>query len=223
MSRTAQSGSGLVAGLARAAALAPPPPMPLLLRTTAPVVRCTAASRCQQSSHFSTSPAARARNKRRGVSAIHRTGLNVPLHASKFELPKPAPREQVEKAIETSPDHGLWGFFVSSKELVPTPEYETQFGRPWTIQELRAKSFDDLHCLWWICAKERNRIATSSIERNRLALGYGAYEANERKKTVLKTQKAIKAVLTERWYAWQEARDLVADGGRPDTEGFYEK
>lgn len=53
-------------------------------------------------------------------------------------------------------------------------------GRPWSIQELRERSWDDLHKLWWACVKERNRIATSSLERQRLKAGYGAYEAGER-------------------------------------------
>lgn len=57
-------------------------------------------------------------------------------------------------------------------------------GRPWSIQELREKGWDDLHKLWWVCAKERNRLATTNIERTRLKAGYGEHEANEREKAV---------------------------------------
>ena len=35
-----------------------------------------------------------------------------------------------------------------------------------------------------MCAKERNRIATSNLERERLKAGYGEYEANDRDRVV---------------------------------------
>lgn len=57
-------------------------------------------------------------------------------------------------------------------------------GRPWAIQELREKSWEDLHKLWWACVKERNRIATSNMERQRLKAGFGDHEANERDRVV---------------------------------------
>ncbi|KAI5285448.1 39S ribosomal protein L47, mitochondrial [Ascosphaera aggregata] len=177
----------------------------------------------QQTSAFSTTSTNCARNKRRGVSAIHRTGLNVPLHASKFGLPVPIKPDEHKQQVEATPNHGLWGFFVPERERVPSVDYEADCGRSWTIQELRNKSFDELHCLWWVCAKERNRIATSDIERKRLALGYGVVEATQRRRIVLRTQKAIKSVLLERWYAWEDGRNAWVAGYRPDEEGYYEK
>lgn len=59
-------------------------------------------------------------------------------------------------------------------------------GRSWSIQELREKSWDDLHALWWVCVKERNRIATSNLERERLKAGYGEWESSERERVVSK-------------------------------------
>ena len=53
-------------------------------------------------------------------------------------------------------------------------------GRPWSVQELRNKSWEDLHKLWWVCVKERNRIATSNLERSRLKAGFGDHESNQR-------------------------------------------
>ncbi|KAI9671029.1 MAG: 54S ribosomal protein L4 mitochondrial [Alyxoria varia] len=81
--------------------------------------------------------------------------------------------------------------------------------RAWIMDELRRKNWDDLHSLWWNCVEERNRIATSSAERDRLQAGFGLKEAQERASTVRKTQQAIKQTLRERWYAWRDAVDLA--------------
>lgn len=57
-------------------------------------------------------------------------------------------------------------------------------GRSWGIQELRERSWEDLHGLWHVCVRERNRIATSDLERSRLKAGYGDYESEGRDKVV---------------------------------------
>lgn len=87
------------------------------------------------------------------------------------------------------------------------------------MEELRHKSWEDLHSLWWVCAKERNRIATANKERERMKAGYGQFEAENRDKTVRKTQQAIKHALTERYYAWEHARKLAMNDSTVDLTG----
>lgn len=57
-------------------------------------------------------------------------------------------------------------------------------GRAWTVPELRKRTWEDLHSLWWVCVKERNRLATEKIERARHEAGYGDEENKTRDETV---------------------------------------
>ena len=61
-----------------------------------------------------------------------------------------------------------------------TPEQLHAHGRGWTVQELRHKSWDDLHRLWWACIKDQNIVLTNRAERKRLDAGYGEYEEDAR-------------------------------------------
>lgn len=121
------------------------------------------------------------------------------------QLPKPVPIEQKPTG---TPDHGLWGFF-KEKKLLQTPLEDSQHGRSWTIGELRGRDWDTLHQLWWVCVKERNRLATEKLERHRLKAGYGDLEAKERDEAVQKTMKAILNTLAERHLAFVEAHELA--------------
>lgn len=88
-------------------------------------------------------------------------------------------------------------------------------------------------------------MATEKHERERLKAGYGEHEAAERDKTVCvpqtassyfafrlfysrlrliyvskvrRTQRAIKHTLTERWYAWENARRLAINDPEVDLK-----
>ncbi|TGZ84424.1 MRP-L47-domain-containing protein [Ascodesmis nigricans] len=148
------------------------------------------------------------RNPKRGMSPMRGVGPKQMLETEQYDLPRPVLDPKARTEVKTDEDHGLWGFF-HEKKCLPTPEEDHAHGRAWTAAELRIKSWDDLHRLWWACVKERNIIATQQKERERLDPGYGEYESEEREAEVIKTQKRIRYVLTERYYAWEEAREIA--------------
>jgi large subunit ribosomal protein L47 len=170
------------------------------------------AAHCSRS--FSTSPPLwkKDNNSNRGRSAVRATGLRprqtLSVKQKDFEnqkLPKPV---KIEEKVTGAPNHGLWGFF-KNKRLLQTPLEETSHGRAWTVGELRSRDWDTLHQLWWVCVKDRNRLATEKLERKRLGAGYGDEENKERDETVQKTMKAIIDTLAERQQAYQEAYELA--------------
>ncbi|RPA98164.1 MRP-L47-domain-containing protein [Choiromyces venosus 120613-1] len=180
--------------------------------------------RASSSSQFHTTAAplgrwVRDRNKNRGVSAIHRQPKkNIQISVSNVPLPEPVLDPSKRTAVNVNPEHGLWGFF-RGKNALPTPEEDHKHGRPWTAAELRRKSWEDLQKLWWVCVKERNIMETQKIERQRLKPGYGEFESNTRYGQIRVTQRAIKHVLTERYYAWQEAQKVAATDPEVDLSG----
>lgn len=65
-----------------------------------------------------------------------------------------------------------------------TPEELVQHGRSWDMRELRHKDWDDLHRLWWVCVKEKNRLLTYRLERERVKNLFGQYESDQREDEV---------------------------------------
>ncbi|KAH6612091.1 50S ribosomal protein-like protein L4 [Boeremia exigua] len=181
-------------------------------RSDAVLALLTPSTRCAR---FSTSPTLQKKdnNSNRGVSAVRRTGLRarqtLSVRQKDFEnqqLPTPV---KVEEKPTGTQDHGLWDFF-KNQTLLSTPTELSQHGREWTMGELRSKDWDSLHQLWWVCVKERNRLATEKLERARLKALYGDHEGKERDEAVQKTMKAILDTLAERTQAYQEALALAS-------------
>jgi len=68
-------------------------------------------------------------------------------------------------------------------------------GRSWSVTELRRKSYEDLHKLWYVLYKERNMLLTEQqLSRRRQIL----FPQPERFRKVQKSMGAIKHVLGER-------------------------
>jgi len=174
-----------------------------------------------QAAPFSSTTAQHARrdnNPSRGVSALRRTGLNrrQKLTVKLSNLPKPVLDPARRSTIEVDENHGLYEFLPRSRAAMSTPEELNAHGRGWTVPELRVKDWDDLHRLWWVCIKERNRISTSLSELKRVGSVYGEVEGQDRVLEVHKTMHSIKHVLTERWYAWENARYEAMDDDEVD-------
>ncbi|CRK25351.1 hypothetical protein BN1723_003258, partial [Verticillium longisporum] len=62
-------------------------------------------------------------------------------------------------------------------------------------------------------------IATANAERIRARMGFGEHEANERDQVVQQTMQGIKHVLTERYYLWEDARELAKNDPEIDLSG----
>ncbi|PNS18710.1 hypothetical protein CAC42_5249 [Sphaceloma murrayae] len=181
------------------------------------------------SRHFHSSPSFQKRetNKKRGLSALKRSGLRKgqTLSVKLENLPQPVLDPAERSRIDVDPEHGLYKFFRSPDRSMSQPDQIGEHGRAWTVQELRKKGWEDLHALWWTCVYERNLISTEEEERRRTAAGYGQLEAEVRDEQVKLTMQRIRHTLTERWYTWQNAREIAKTDPsirlEPGTEKVY--
>ena len=135
----------------------------------------------------------------------------------KFEdLTKIKLREPVVPRVanfEVSPDHPLWQFFPQgnkTKVAIRESEELDLDSREWSSAELRQKSFEDLHKIWYLTLKERNIL--SREVRLGESLGMGDFrQFNNVDRKLIKTQKRIKQVLLERQVAVERAQATMQD------------
>jgi len=86
-------------------------------------------------------------------------------------------------------------------------------GRSWRASELRGKSYEDLHKLWWVCLKEKNALLTDRLYFTQV--GVEMPDASRVRK-VRKTMARIKRVLSERRQAVSRVlAEGTADVGEP--------
>ncbi|KAG1090746.1 hypothetical protein G6F42_019613 [Rhizopus arrhizus] len=100
----------------------------------------------------------------------------------------------------TTKSTGLYQFFENG-ETLPKQNWT---GRAWKAQELRQKSFDDLHKLWYVLLKERNVLATQREEATRLKLPKQIWTNQGRLKKCQKSMARIKFVLNERQREYEQ-------------------
>ncbi|XP_052183492.1 uncharacterized protein LOC127795692 isoform X2 [Diospyros lotus] len=87
------------------------------------------------------------------------------------------------------------GFLSRIGSLKVLPLFHIPKGRSWKASELRLKSWDDLHKLWYVLLKEKNMLMT---QRQMLYAQNLKFSNPERIPKVRKSMCRIKQVLTER-------------------------
>ncbi|KAI9009664.1 mitochondrial 39-S ribosomal protein L47 (MRP-L47)-domain-containing protein [Gaertneriomyces semiglobifer] len=120
---------------------------------------------------------------------------------------------------------GLEDFFENEKGWA-WRENHLHTGRAWQAAELRSKSFDDLHKLWWVCLKEKNKLYSQKTEAARFRLFFPHKARVEEVAFLLScwtvtlrlltphtqlklTMKRIKLVLWERRTEWMRAQEVL--------------
>ncbi|KAK9455026.1 mitochondrial 39-S ribosomal protein L47 (MRP-L47)-domain-containing protein, partial [Dipodascopsis uninucleata] len=141
--------------------------------------------------------------------------LVTPKKGEQWDLqPRPpiTPAPEMEE-WKTSQSHPLWGFFrdgvaTGERQSITTfREYE-QAGRAWAIADLRRKSFEDLHTLWYVCLKELNIVLTEKYALRKLARDASDAVEAQMSDVIEKLDASmanIKTVLIERRVAWAKA------------------
>lgn len=105
--------------------------------------------------------------------------------------------------IQCSESHPLWQFF-HNKQFIRSSDQLDLNSRAWSIPELRRKSFNDLHSLWYNCLIERNKLAREiHLVRAGLHTEIDSFvTVDERIRT---TMWRIRHVLSERDHAFKAA------------------
>lgn len=99
-------------------------------------------------------------------------------------------------------------FFENESALGPDPEDSSEptvYGRAWTCDELRIKSFEDLHQLWYVLLRECNLLCTQRAEATRLQQ---RWFGKSRLHKCRLSMAHIKTVLTERVNMHKRAEEM---------------
>ncbi|KAJ3069213.1 39S ribosomal protein L47, mitochondrial [Podochytrium sp. JEL0797] len=143
----------------------------------------------------------------------------VPLESTPESTPASTPASLIEDtpfpplpafaaSIATSSGEagqGLLDFFDSPKGWYWS-DSDPKTGRGWTCAELRTKSFDDLHKLWWICIKEQNKLLSQKDEARMFKV---IFPHPVRLQQVRVTMRGIRMVIHERRIAYLQAQAIV--------------
>ncbi|KAF8627385.1 hypothetical protein AX17_006200 [Amanita inopinata Kibby_2008] len=159
------------------------------------------------------------------------TQSSPPVPVSKKAAVQVTSHTSLHERVPVKEDHGLWALFrrKEGKDLVGEARHEViehpskveqgRTGRAWRASELRLKSFEDLHTLWYVVLRERNLLATQKEEARRMGVSdTGLQVSAERVHQCRKTMARIKAVLNERRLAYEGAMKLIEEQKQKDED-----
>eukprot|EP00565_Helicotheca_tamesis_P009371 CAMPEP_0185736546 /NCGR_PEP_ID=MMETSP1171-20130828/28192_1 /TAXON_ID=374046 /ORGANISM="Helicotheca tamensis, Strain CCMP826" /LENGTH=195 /DNA_ID=CAMNT_0028407197 /DNA_START=171 /DNA_END=758 /DNA_ORIENTATION=+ len=141
------------------------------------------------------------------------TAASLPYASSSSSATLPTPQQQrfqssvvpatpgAESTDGKVPNHGNSPLDAFRDSVTREARAKEMVGRSWTVKELRRKSFEDLHSLWFVLYKEWNMLLTEANLSRRKGI---VFPQPDRKRKVKKSMGAIKQVLGER------KRDRVA-------------
>ncbi|KAG2462589.1 RM47 protein, partial [Polypterus senegalus] len=121
--------------------------------------------------------------------------------------------EQCRALHSSHSRRGLEEFFDDPKNW---GEQQVKSGAPWTAKQLRTKSNEDLHKLWYVLLKEKNMLLTLEQESKRQAV---PMPSPERLKKVERSMKRLDSVVNER----TEALRLLQTGVQNERPGEWRK
>ena len=110
----------------------------------------------------------------------------------------------VARSLSSASRTGLEEFYDTKHQLAMA---EPVAGRAWLASELRRKSFEDLHKLWFVLYRERNMLLTEQARARRHGMRLARLD---RKGKVQKSMARIKAVLADRHKTYELAKQAAA-------------
>lgn len=116
------------------------------------------------------------------------------------------------KNFDVNPNHPLWAFFPGGSKCTSPVRSEDEIDREsrmWTHTELRRKSFEELHVLWYKVLLDRNVLAREV--RYAQAIKHSKVLSHmEADKKLMTTHKRIRQVLLERQTAYERVQTMTS-------------
>ncbi|KAK4692016.1 large subunit ribosomal protein L47, partial [Phenoliferia sp. Uapishka_3] len=136
-----------------------------------------------------------------------------------YGIPSDVHKDQRPLQKDTNTDaHPLWRFFHKKESLEEPDKRTDNSGRSWSSFELRRKSFEELHELWYVCLQERNVLLTQREEARRLRVDLRGFTSHgDKLRMIQKSMARTKQVLSERRHAALEAAAILRARGEDEA------